>query len=89
MTLTFFMALFAPLLILLGFAALCLGMEKHCKEHLRMPLSPQNLRRLRVLGWSALLLSSYKSTVRGLVRLRTLSSTGRICSNASLLISFG
>jgi hypothetical protein len=57
MTLTFFMALFAPLLILLGFAALCLGMEKHCKEHLRMPISPQNLRRLRVLGWFALLLS--------------------------------
>jgi hypothetical protein len=57
MMLTFFMALFAPLLILLGFAALCLGMEKHYKEHLRMPTSPQNLRRLRTLGWFLLSLS--------------------------------
>jgi hypothetical protein len=31
--------------------------------------------------------TSYKSTVRGLVRLYTLSNTGGICSNASLLIS--
>jgi hypothetical protein len=55
---TLFMALAAPLLILLGFAALCLGMEKHYKEYfLHAPASRLRLRGLRVLGWLGLLLS--------------------------------
>ncbi len=33
--------------------------------------------------------TSHKSTVRGLVRLRTDSSSGRICSNCSRLTSLG
>jgi hypothetical protein len=52
------MALAAPLLIFLGFVALCLGMEKHYREYFRgAPASRLRLRGLRALGWLGLLLS--------------------------------
>jgi hypothetical protein len=58
MTLTTFLTLAAPLFILLGFAALCLGMEKHHKEYFsRAPAAWLRPRCLRVLGWLGLALS--------------------------------
>jgi hypothetical protein len=51
------MALAAPLLILLGLAALCLGMEKHYREYFPSPASRRRLRVLRALGWLSLALS--------------------------------
>jgi hypothetical protein len=55
---TIFIALAAPLFILLGFAALCLGIEKHYKEHFGRALtSPRRSQWLRALGWLSLALS--------------------------------
>ncbi|MDR2261759.1 MAG: DUF3325 domain-containing protein [Azoarcus sp.] len=55
---TIFMALAAPLFIFLGFAALCLGMEKHHREYFgRAPAAWPRLRWLRALGWLLLALS--------------------------------
>ena len=56
MTTILLTAFFAPLLILLGFAALCLGVEKHYREHWRASASRRLLRCLRVLGWLLLTL---------------------------------
>ncbi|MFT4102561.1 MAG: DUF3325 domain-containing protein [Burkholderiaceae bacterium] len=53
----------ALLLALMGFTALCLGVEKHHAEHLRQPPTPWRLRGLRVLGWSCLVLSFAASVV--------------------------
>ena len=50
-------ALFAPLFCLSGFAALCLGVEKHYREHLRTPAFRLRLRGLRALGGLLLSLS--------------------------------
>ncbi|WP_415163419.1 DUF3325 domain-containing protein [Ottowia sp.] len=47
----------ALLLALLGFTALCLGMDKHYEKHLRHPPTPWRLRGLRALGWLCLALS--------------------------------
>jgi hypothetical protein len=55
---TTFLTLAAPFFILLGFAALCLGMEKHYREYFGgAPASRLRLRQLRALGWLLLALS--------------------------------
>lgn len=40
-----------------GFAALCLAMEKHFKELLKRAPRPLQVRALRIVGWTLLLLS--------------------------------
>ena len=47
----------APLIIFLGFAALCLGVGKHYKEHFTHTPSPWRRRVLRASGWLSLALS--------------------------------
>jgi hypothetical protein len=51
------MNLLALLLCLLGLAALCLGMNKHYKEHFRHAPTLRRLRGLRTLGWLGLALA--------------------------------
>jgi hypothetical protein len=50
-------AFFAPLFCLCGFAALCLGVGKHYREHFTHTPSPRRRRVLRVLGGLLLALS--------------------------------
>jgi Na+/proline symporter len=54
---TIFMMTAAPFSILLGFVALCLGMEKHYKEYFPPPASRRRLRLLRAVGWLLLALA--------------------------------
>jgi hypothetical protein len=55
---TICMTLAAPLAVLVGFAALCLGMEKHYKEYFGgAPAAWLRLRWLRAVGWLLLALS--------------------------------
>jgi hypothetical protein len=54
---TLLAASFAPLLCLFGLAALCLGMEKHYREHFARAPSSRRRHVLRVLGGFSIALS--------------------------------
>ncbi|MCJ2370467.1 DUF3325 domain-containing protein [Pseudomonas sp. RGM 3321] len=79
--------LLAALLCYVGFTCLCLSMARHYSELLKGPLTERRRRALKLVGWSALLLSSWAAVQADGWMMGTVHWFAVLMSSAVLLVA--